>query len=109
MARTPFCRNVSLRRSLTAIVVALAECAVSAAYGAGSAHWQDNVTITGSPAATVTAGQGYSFTPSATTTSRRTLVFAITNKPAWATFSSSTGQISGTPSAADVGAYPNIV
>jgi hypothetical protein len=81
MARTRFRTHASLRRSLTAIVVALAECAVSTAYGAGSAHWQDEVAISGSPAASVTAGQAYSFTPSATTTSRRTLVFAITNMP----------------------------
>src|SRR5262249_51152866 len=92
-------------------------CAVGPAYGDGndnsngngSAHWRDNVTISGSPATSVTAGQIYSFTPSATDTYGRTLAFAVTNKPSWATFSGSTGQLSGTPSAGDVGTYSNIV
>ncbi len=34
--------------------------------------------------------------------------FAITNKPAWASFDAATGTLQGTPSAADVGSYPNI-
>jgi hypothetical protein len=67
------------------------------------------VTINGSPATKVGAGQAYSFTPSATDTSGRTLVFAITNMPPWASFSTSTGRLSGTPSAGSVGTFPNIV
>jgi hypothetical protein len=35
--------------------------------------------------------------------------FSITNKPAWATFSIATGQLSGTPAATDVGTYSGIV
>ena len=74
-------------------------------------HWRrhDNVTISGSPSTTITAGQGYSFTPAATDSYGRTLVFAISNQPAWATFSTSSGQLSGTPAAASVGTYSNIV
>jgi hypothetical protein len=65
--------------------------------------------ISGSPTTSVTAGQAYSFAPSATGTASRTLAFAITNKPSWMNFSSSTGQLSGTPSGGSVGTYPNIV
>ena len=36
-------------------------------------------------------------------------MFAIVNPPAWATFSSRTGQLTGMPSAANVGTYANIV
>lgn len=35
--------------------------------------------------------------------------FSIQNKPLWATFNTSSGQLSGTPSSSDVGSYPNIV
>src|SRR5207248_2750671 len=54
-------------------------------------------------------GQHYSFAPTTTDPSAKTLTFAISNKPSWATFSSSTGQLSGTPAAANVGAYANIL
>lgn len=97
-----------LRRSFTVILYASLCCAVSAAYG-GSGHWHDQVAISGSPPQSITAGQGYSFTPSATSRSGRALVFAITNAPVWAKFSGSTGELSGTPSAGNVGSYPNIV
>jgi hypothetical protein len=72
-------------------------------------RWHDNVTITGTPASSVTAGQAYSFMPQATDTSGRTLRFAIANKPAWASFSDSTGQLSGTPTATSAGTYAHIV
>ena len=38
-----------------------------------------------------------------------TLSFSIQNAPAWATFSSATGQLSGTPAAGNAGSYSNIV
>lgn len=59
------------------------------------------LTISGSPAHTVTAGSAYHFTPTVTDThTGRTLKFSILNKPSWATFSATTGTISGTPTAA---------
>src|SRR5437016_6114037 len=66
-------------------------------------------TISGSPATSVVAGQGYSFTPTTTDPSGGTLTFSISNPPSWATFSASTGQLSGTPAAGNVGTYSNIV
>jgi Putative Ig domain len=36
------------------------------------------------------------------------LSFTIANKPSWATFDSTTGQLSGTPAATDVGVYKSI-
>lgn len=66
-------------------------------------------TISGTPATSVTAGKAYSFTPVATGPSGTTLSFSITNLPSWATFSIATGQLSGTPTAADAGAYSGIV
>ncbi len=67
------------------------------------------LTISGTPASGVLAGQTYTFTPTAYDSRTRTLVFAIANRPSWATFSSSNGQLSGTPTAANVGTYSSIV
>ena len=66
-------------------------------------------TISGSPPTSVVAGSTYSFTPSTTDPSGKTLSFSITNKPSWASFSTSTGQLSGTPSSSNVGTTSGIV
>lgn len=65
--------------------------------------------ISGAPAAQIQAGSAYSFTPTASDANGNTLSFSIQNKPSWASFSIATGQVSGTPASANVGAYPNIV
>ena len=65
--------------------------------------------ITGTPATTVQAGAQYSFQPAASDADGNTLTFAISNKPSWATFSTTTGQLSGMPATANVGTYSNIV
>ena len=56
--------------------------------------------ISGSGAAQVNSGSPYSFTPTASDPDNNTLTFSITGKPSWASFSSSTGRLSGTPSLA---------
>ena len=66
-------------------------------------------TISGTPANSVEAGQAYSFTPTATDPDGDALSFSIANLPTWASFNSSTGQLSGTPAIGDVGGYANIV
>jgi len=66
-------------------------------------------TISGTPPTTVTAGQAYSFTPTASGPSGTTLTFSIKNMPAWAAFNSSTGALTGTPSSAYVGTFSDIV
>ena len=66
-------------------------------------------TITGSPASSVVAGQSYSYTPYANDADGDPLTFSIQNRPVWATFSSSTGRLSGTPTSTQVGSYGNIV
>jgi hypothetical protein len=79
------------------------------ALGKGGKTQASNIapTITGSPADTVTAGSAYSFQPTATDADGDTLTFSITNKPSWASFSSSTGKLNGTP--ATSGSSSNIV
>ena len=66
-------------------------------------------TISGAPATTVTQGSAYAFTPTASDPDGDTLTFSIANKPTWASFSASTGALSGTPGAGDVGTTSGIV
>ncbi len=87
-----------LSKSLAAFAIT-----VSAATSSNSAP-----VISGSPARSVTAGSTYSFRPTASDANGDTLTFSITNRPAWATFNTSTGQLSGTPSASNAGTYSNI-
>ncbi len=65
--------------------------------------------ISGTPGTAVVAGSAYSFQPSATDADGNTLSFSISNKPAWASFSTTTGRLSGTPGTGNVGTYGNIV
>jgi len=64
--------------------------------------------ISGTPARSVNAGSAYSFRPTASDPEGNTLTYSIANRPSWATFNTSTGQLSGTPSASQVGTYSNI-
>jgi hypothetical protein len=65
-------------------------------------------TLQGTAITTATVGTVYSFQPQATNPASATLTFSVTNKPAWATFSAATGQLSGTPSGSDVGSFAGI-
>ena len=65
--------------------------------------------IEGSPPPSVSENNNYSFTPTASDQDGDTLTFSIENKPAWATFNTETGELSGTPTAADIGLYENII
>ncbi|MET0081233.1 MAG: putative Ig domain-containing protein, partial [Candidatus Thiodiazotropha lotti] len=64
--------------------------------------------ISGSPSTQVAEGQAYSFRPSASDADNDSLSFSIANRPTWASFSSSTGQLSGTPDMDDAGTTSNI-
>ncbi len=64
--------------------------------------------ISGTPPTTVTAGQAYTFTPTASDPDGNTLTFSIANAPAWATFDAATGRLSGTPTAANVGSTSGV-
>jgi hypothetical protein len=63
--------------------------------------------ISGTPTASVQATTAYSFTPTASDPNNDPLTFSITNRPAWATFNTTTGRLSGTPTA--TGTFSNIV
>jgi hypothetical protein len=65
-------------------------------------------TISGSPPRQALQGRVFGFTPTAIDPNGDPLTFSIANRPSWATFNSSTGRLSGAPSSAQVGNYPNV-
>ena len=66
-------------------------------------------TISGQPVTALNAGTAYAFLPTASDTSGAALTFAIQNKPSWATFNTLTGELAGSPGAANIGSYNGIV
>lgn len=75
--------------------------------GSGSASTNHAPTVSGAPATAVNTGQAYTFQPTATDPDGNTLSFSIANQPSWASFSSSTGRLTGTPPSA--GTFANII
>ncbi len=65
-------------------------------------------TISGTPSLSVTVPNAYSFQPTGADPDGNALTFSITNKPSWATFNASTGALSGTPAASNVGTFSNV-
>jgi Putative Ig domain len=115
LSGTPAVSNVGTYQSITISVsngkaiAQLPPFAIQVAAQAATAPSSSPPTITGTPATSVQAGSHYTFQPSASDPNKNTLVFSITGKPSWASFSTSTGLLSGTPSSSNVGAYANIV
>jgi len=61
----------------------------------------------GIPQTTAVAGQPYTFQPKTANTSG-TIRFTVDHLPPWAKFNANTGQLSGTPTASQVGQYSGI-
>jgi hypothetical protein len=66
-------------------------------------------TISGTPLLSINVSSTYSFQPSASDADGNPLTFSIQNRPAWASFSTSTGRLSGIPSLTDVATFANII
>jgi Putative Ig domain len=65
--------------------------------------------ISGVALAAVKIGQRYQFVPSVNDPDGELVTFIISNKPRWASFSGSSGELSGTPDTNAVGNYADIV
>ncbi len=74
--------------------------------GGGGGGANNAPTISGTPAGSVLANSAYSFTPTASDADGNTLTFSIQNRPQWASFNTTTGALTGTPTT--VGTHPNI-
>lgn len=68
----------------------------------------DTPAISGTPQTAIEAYNEYSFTPVTNDIDGDGLMFTILNKPDWISFSTVTGEISGTPTNDDAGEYSNI-
>lgn len=65
--------------------------------------------ISGQPASNVSPSQTYTFQPSASDPDGDSLTFSAANLPQWLKLNPSSGRLSGTPTAADIGTYSDIV
>ena len=66
-------------------------------------------TISGTPAATASAGSGYLFQIVASDPDGDKLTYGALNLPPWLGINSANGTVTGTPTATQAGQYPNIV
>jgi hypothetical protein len=64
--------------------------------------------IGGTPPASVVEGELYGFVPTASDPDGDALRFSISGKPAWATFTASSGLLSGIPPAGSAGTYSQV-
>ncbi len=111
LSGTPTNANVGIAEN---IVISVTDNNIAApvslpAFSITVTNENDAPTITGTPDATVAEDAPYSFTPTGADIDGDTLVYSITNKPAWATFDPATGALSGTPTNVNVGLAENIV
>ncbi|MGH8289720.1 MAG: putative Ig domain-containing protein [Steroidobacteraceae bacterium] len=95
--------------SSTTSVISVSDGVASASLAPFTVKVLRNITPTISGTPPKTASVGARYTPKASESDGDSLSFSIKNKPTWASFSIATGTISGTPAAANVGAYSNIV
>jgi hypothetical protein len=66
-------------------------------------------TLSGTPPTEVAVGERYDFTPRASDPDGDPLSFSVSNRPAWMSFDSGSGRLTGTPADGDVGEYTNIL
>jgi len=64
--------------------------------------------IDGTPGTSVTVGDSYSFTPTGSDPDGDPLTYSVLNMPGWASFSTLTGELSGTPQASDIAVHAGI-
>src|SRR5450631_67281 len=65
--------------------------------------------ISGNPPPAVVVGSASRFLPTAAAVGDATLTFSIQNQPKWTSFDSTTGLLTGTPTAGDVSTFKQIV
>lgn len=100
-------------RWVRCIWIGLAAAAVAACSPQGdqaaAANGNKAPTISGSPATSIIEGADYSFTPTAQDADGDALIFGVDAMPPWLHLDASTGELTGTPRASDVGRYRGIV
>ena len=105
-----------------AVLSALAGCGGSGGSAAGAGAPSSSAAASAAPTVkamqistsasaqgSVSVGQTFTLTPNVTGGNGKTLTFSVANAAPWMTFNASTGVLTGTPTAANVGTYANIV
>ena len=87
---------------------ASASTASSASSGAPTVKAMQ-ISTSASAQGSVTVGQTFTLTPNVTGGNGKTLTFSVAKAAPWMAFNASTGVLTGTPTAADVNTYANIV
>jgi hypothetical protein len=101
--------------ALITLSVALAGCGGSSDAGStsstnsGASVASATPSVSGTPSLEVAAENRYSFQPTLVNPKGVPVSFSIVNKPVWATFGPTTGELAGTPATPDTGSYDNIV
>lgn len=67
------------------------------------------ITTSASAQGSVSVGQTFTLTPNVSGGNGKTLTFSVANAAPWMTFNTSTGVLTGSPTASDVGTYSNVV
>lgn len=65
-------------------------------------------TISGTPMTSAKTNQPYAFQPAAVDPDGDKVTFSVQNKPAWASFDSTTGRLAGSPSSSSTGKFSGI-
>ncbi len=65
-------------------------------------------TISGNPMTAIDIGSAYAFTPTASDPDGDELTFSVNNRPSWADFDNTSGELSGQPALGNVGTYASI-
>ena len=114
--------QVAMVKSFRAVIPTILSIALSAVLGGchdGSSPATADATapaatisapnISGTPATQLMVGDSYTFQPVTTQLSRGQATFSISNKPAWMSFNTATGKLSGVAVASNVGSFSAIV
>jgi len=96
-------------KSFHTLILTLLSALMLNACGNSEKSSNDTPEISGNPASIALVGTAYNFTPNVRDSDGDSLTFSIENSPAWSSFDSATGTITGIPATPDVGTYANIV
>ncbi|PLX69722.1 MAG: hypothetical protein C0603_01960 [Denitrovibrio sp.] len=109
LSGTPTNADTGTTNDVTISVTDGTDTVALAAYNITVNYHNSPPTISGTPTAGIVYGNAYSFTPTSNDADGDGLTFSIANNPSWATLNPGTGALTGTPTAAESGYYPNIV
>ncbi len=107
---TPGNADVGVTNGVVITVTDQQDSASLAQFNITVTNVNDAPTISGTPSTTIADGTAYNFMPTASDIDvGDSLIFDITNKPDWATFSNTTGALTGTPDNTDAGTTNGVV